>query len=524
MTMQGRMQLLFGCDTRSLATFRIIIGFLLIIDAFVRFSAAESFYSGEGFLDSDLAKKLSPDAYSLNYLSDSVAFQQLIFLCLGLCAFLLCVGLFTRVATLCCWVLLASIHVRNPMYVIGGDTLMRMLLFWSIFVPLGMSWSIDCWRAKRKGASEASRTAGRELVCCVGTGCLLLQVCLMYLTAGLSKLNDPWLSGIAMDYILRQVCYARPFSSWLVQFPTLTMALTYATLFIELVVPFLLFLPFRTAQIRVAAVALFWAFHLGIELSMDVGKFTYVSMAAWLLFLPTGFWDRFRWASLSSCPAPLGSVDMVLRGARVKRAARRVWLSALPAVLFLYVVFWNFAGLYGGPGKTWLDRNPDLIYRLGNATMLKQNFHMFCVPARVNVTYLLNGETDSGARVDLVRRTPAKETGPGAELPREREWKTLHWHLISFGAEPDLYEALLDYHARVWNRTADGNQQVHAARLEWFAEDIGPGISSGSFVHVPSIGKWQDPNWEMTPDEKLKQEFEQMMDRMENGGLFPIAP
>lgn len=520
--MLGRMQLLFGCDARSLAAFRIGIGFLIFVDAVVRYGAAESFYSGEGFLNAALAKHASPGAYSLNYLSDSVGFQQLIFVSLACSAILLCFGCFTRLATFCCWLLIASIHVRNPMYIIGGDTLMRMLVFWSLFVPLGRAWSVDSYRDSKKKRVVSNKKPVAGLVCSGGTACLLLQVCLMYVTAGLSKWNEPWLSGIAMDYILRQDCYARSLSGWLVQFPTLTWLVSYATLFVELVVPFLLFIPSRTTQLRLAAVAFFWVFHLGIEMTMDVGKFTYVTMAAWLLFLPPMFWDQFRWTKYGSGFAEkivVASTPTVGRGIRL---GHQVIGNVIPLVLFVYVIIWNLAGLYGGPGKTWIDRNPDPFYRFGNVVMLRQNFQMFGIPARVNTTYLFNGRTASGERIDLVRGTPAADSGPGAALPETREWKTLHWYLISFGGDPKLREALLRYHARSWNRTATADQQVHDARLERFVEDIGPGVAGGSFVHVRNLAEWEDVNWVDVPADRLEQDFDRMMDRMENGGLFPM--
>ena len=520
--MQGRIQLLFGCDTRSLAAFRIGIGILLFADALTRYSAAESFYSGEGFLNSDLAKYLSPDSYSLNYLSDSVGFQRVIFALLACSAFLLCVGCFTRSATLCCWVLLASIHVRNPMYIIGGDTLMRMLVFWSLFIPLGKACSIDQWRESRKEEAAGHERPVAGLICSVGTACLLLQVFVMYVTAGLSKWNEPWLGGVAMDYIFRQDCYARPLGGWLVQFPVLTSTLTRATLFIELIVPFLMFLPLRTAHLRLAGVAFFWAFHIGIELTMDVGKFTYVSMVAWLPFLPTVFWKQLRWARLGGQLTQGGVVKLNQGRWRLVRLAYQVFGVALPAVLFVYVLIWNFSGLFGGPGTTWLEHKPNAFYRFGNVSMLKQNFHMFGIAPRVNATYLFNGRTVSGERVDLVRGTPATDSGPGAALPDTQEWKTLHWYMISFGGEPKLYQALLEYHARTWNRTADAQQQVHEARLEQFFEDIGPGIAPGSFVHLSNLAEWKDPDWVEVSDERLKQDFERMMEQMENGGLFPI--
>ena len=520
--MQNCSKLIFGCDKRSLAAFRIGAAILIMIDAFVRYGAAESFYSGAGFFDASFSKSMSPDGYSLNYLSDSVGFQRSVFVALAFFAVLLGVGCFTRIATWGCWILLASIHIRNPMYVIGGDTILRMLLFWSLFVPLSSVWSVDQWRRGKNPRPSGQRQSSGKLICSVGTACLLLQVCVMYWTAGLSKWNEAWLSGSAMEYIFRQDCYTRPLSGWLLQYPSATSLLTYGTLVIELLVPLLVFMPFKAGQCRLALVAFFWSFHIGIDLTMDVGKFTYVSMVAWLPFLPSLFWDRFRWARIDSVPASGGALATADTEKTFHRCVRVFLTVVVPLVLFVYVLIWNVAGLYGGPGRTWQTSHPDRFYRFGNACMLKQNFLMFCVPARGNTTYLFSGRTKGGERVDLVRKQPASKTGPGASIPSAREWKTLHWYLISFGGDPKLYAALLDYHSEVWNRNAEGDRKITESRLERFFEDSGPGVSSGSFVHVRDLAEWRSEESEPVTNEQLKEDFNQLMDQLESGGLFPL--
>jgi len=520
---QNRRQLLFGCDARSLAVFRIGIAVLVFVDVCVRFGAADSFYSSGGFLNADLAQYVSPDGYSLSYLSDSVGFQQSIFLVLAGFAVLLGVGCFTRVATFGCWILLASIHVRNPFFLIGGDTLLRMMLFWSLFIPLGKMWSVDQWRRNTDDSQNGLGAVAGSVVCSVGTACLLMQVSLMYLTAGLSKWNAPWFDGTAMEYIFRLDCYSRPLSAWVLQFPTLVSLLTRSTLVIELLFPLVIFLPFRTAQLRLAMIAVFWAFHIGIDLTMDVGKFTYVSMVAWLPFLPSLFWNRFSWTKCQQNNDETRRAECAGEAPWVKRRIRQAGLVVVPAILFGYVVIWNFAGLFGGPGATWRETKPDLFYRIGDAAMLKQNFQMFCIPPRANTTYLFSGRTMNGEWVDLVRHQPARETRPGAAVPAAREWRTLHWHLISFREDPKVCESLLEYHSRVWNRTAQPDQVVREARLERFVEDIGPGIARGSFVHVRNLAEWKDPNQAEASNDQLQQDFDRLMNQMENGGLFPLG-
>ena len=524
---QQRIKEMLGCDLRSLAFFRISLACLVIADAFVRYPSAEAFYSADGFFDAYMAKQMSPDGVSLNYLSDHVGFQRGIFLALAGAGFLLLAGLYTRVATFACWVILASIHVRNPLYIIGGDTLLRMLLFWSLFVPLGSVWSFDSRRRTNRERTTENDNQLPLFVVSVGTACLLLQVLVMYWTAGLSKWNEPWLSGNAMDYILRQDCYARPLSGWLLSFDFLPPLLSYGTLVAELLLPFALFVPCKTPMVRMMLVAFFWCFHLGIAMTMDVAKFTYVAMAAWIPFIPSFFWERVPWTQLTEVEEPHATSNGRHHGKRLRRWVRCGLMVILPFILLVYVLIWNFAGLFDTPGRTWLHKQPSSFYRFGNMTMLKQNFHMFCVPARTNTTYLYNGRTVSGERIDLVRRQPSGKTGPGSPLPAERHWMVLHWRLISFGATQELYDSLLRYRSEVWNREAGTDDRITQSRLERFVEEYGPDIEPGSFEHVVNVSQWVDSETPATSDEQvksdeqMKKEFGQLLDQLDSDNLFP---
>ena len=67
----------------------------------------------------------------------SAAFETIPFLVAGLFAGLLLVGYRTGLATCVSWFMLLSVQARNPIILQGGDVLLRLLLFWGIFLPLG---------------------------------------------------------------------------------------------------------------------------------------------------------------------------------------------------------------------------------------------------------------------------------------------------------------------------------------------------------------------------------------------------
>ena len=72
---------------------------------------------------------------TLLQLVNSLTFAALLFLVAAAGAGALLLSYRTRLATLLSWVLLVSVQNRNPLLGQGGDDLLRMLLFWGLFLP-----------------------------------------------------------------------------------------------------------------------------------------------------------------------------------------------------------------------------------------------------------------------------------------------------------------------------------------------------------------------------------------------------
>src|SRR5262249_33840418 len=134
-------------------------------------------YSDAGVLPrAALIDQFSGDwAISLHLANGTTGFQAFLFTLHALCALCLLVGLRTRLATLACWILCCSLHARNPMVLQGGDDLLRVLLFWSLFLPLGARASVDALASSGRPAHAWSRTW-------LGAGAvaITLQICAVY--------------------------------------------------------------------------------------------------------------------------------------------------------------------------------------------------------------------------------------------------------------------------------------------------------------------------------------------------------
>jgi hypothetical protein len=271
-------------DVRTLALFRILLGSLLLADLAYRSIDLRAHYADAGVLPRAAHRLAFGEVggmWSLHLLSGSVEFQALLFAAAGAAAVALLVGWWTQPAAFVSWLLLVSLHHRQPLVVTGADQLLAALLFWSLFLPLAARWSVDARRDPPDARSDAP-------VRSAASAALLVQVALVYLFAAGFKLADPsWRGLVALEESFSVEGVATDVARLLLGYPGLLRAATLLTLLFECAVPVLIFVPWRTAPIRTALVGLLWAFHLlGIGLTMDLGLIGYVMATAATVLRP----------------------------------------------------------------------------------------------------------------------------------------------------------------------------------------------------------------------------------------------
>lgn len=281
----------FSTDLRSLAALRVVLATLVLADLSRRARDLVAHYSDEGVLPRS-GLDLSPYSFSLNTLSGAPAFQGVLFSLAALGALSMLVGYRTRLATFVVWLLVLSIQLRNPLVLTGGDTLLHLLLFWSIFLPLGAVWSIDRIRASNTGSGRTTPPQLSMRFFSVATVALFLQVAIMYWVTTINKYGEEWWNGTALYYALSYDRGATELGSYLLNFPVLLTVLTFATLALEALGPFLLFSPVFNGLLRTVAVAAFMGFHFGILATLSVGLFSLVAALCMVCFLPGRFWEK----------------------------------------------------------------------------------------------------------------------------------------------------------------------------------------------------------------------------------------
>ena len=401
-----RLRAVFGLDLRSLALFRIGLGGVLSCDLVQRIRDAESFYSDFGVLPRGVlfSEFAGPWDWTLHGFSGQGGAVVLLFvlqLALALC---LLAGYRTRLAALLCWLLVVSIQHRNEFVGHGGDQLLRTLLLWSLFLPLGARWSVD-------SALDGRDRSRLPPWLSVGTAALVLQTCFLYWSTLLLKWHPDWWQGRAVGMALEIDQFALPAGLLLREVSWLPL-LTWLTLVCEFLGPLLLLLPLSPGWQRLLAAGMMAGLHAGFGICLNLLAFSAASIVFWLAFIPSCFWE---WLLSTMAALLLSAGDPVRR-----LAARRVTILSVMAK-------WT-RPTQPLPGATWRNRVAQGICALLIAIVATATAHRFDVDRQSFFKEdLVTGLQDIG----LLSRAPGYDP---RNPPPQPNWFGWDWYRAGGGA------------------------------------------------------------------------------------------
>ncbi|MEO0532325.1 MAG: DCC1-like thiol-disulfide oxidoreductase family protein [Cyanobacteria bacterium P01_A01_bin.123] len=278
----------YGLDLRSLALLRMGLALIILMDLFKRIGDLTAHYSDAGVLPRSLLTQeyLTGGYWSFHALSGSPIFQGLLFGVAALIAIAMLLGYKTRLATIASWALIISLHNRNPALIFAADDVLRAVMFWAMFLPLGARFSLDA-------AFNPRSLTLPQRVFSAATVALMVQQCGIYMFSALFKTSSTiwWPEGSAVYYSLSFDQYVTPLGRLFLNAPPVMTLFTHATLVLEWLGPLLIFMPFRTSFFRNLAVALFVSLHLGFGLTLNLGVFPWLSTFTWLAFIPSATWE-----------------------------------------------------------------------------------------------------------------------------------------------------------------------------------------------------------------------------------------
>lgn len=376
----------FAIDLRALAAFRIALAVLVGIDIVSRSFLLTANYTDAGAhpRSAALTHYAVGDLPSLYMLGGSTLWAGALFVAAGAAALALGLGWQTRAATFASWILADSLHARHDLLTDGGDHLLRCLLFWSVFAPLGARWSLD---ARRRGPPAGAFAYSPA------SAALLLQMGCVFLVTGVTKSGPEWFDGTAILYALDREWWIQPFGAWVLAHPALAQLLTPAVRWYEILGALALFAPVATGSVRCFAVLGFWGLLAGLGLGLRLNLFPWITGAGLLLFLPAAVWDRLE----RGLPRRLRPRAAGTPGALVRARSPARWLLDGAVVALLAIILWMAAGQVNAA-----LRPPHVLGRVGGYLHLWQSWLMYAPsPRHIDFTLEHRGRFQSRALVKL---------------------------------------------------------------------------------------------------------------------------
>lgn len=454
---------LLGADLRALALFRIALGLLILAQLLDRALVLEPFYTDRGLFPRSLAISLrKPWEWSFYFMTGSTGLVILLFFLAALFAIFLLIGYHTRLAAFFSYLFVVSLQSRNVFIPNGGDYLLRILTFWSFFLPLGCRLSVD---AKLNPSFRAlpDRTLS------AASAAFLFQAAFIYFFSALSKLSSgPWQSGTAVYDACALENYARPFAAVIrSHLPAgLFKTAAYGVIGTELLGSILLFSPFLTAPLRMAVVAIFFLMQLGFALSLEVNLFPWVAVAATLPFLPNslcdGLWKRGRGKAGAE------------KGAFLKAP---LWQNLITGFLLIYITLSNVEGLtykssfYRSVFPQFLI--PSGIRKIGNLLALDQSWDMFIPPGRVTYWFVGVGKQKDGTQVDIFQDGAPVNWEKPKRFFKNEPWRA---YLMNLGGrhKEALAPYVGPYFCQEWNQSRSGDKKLNEIEVFLMSQENTP--------------------------------------------------
>jgi hypothetical protein len=462
----GIAEKVFGIDVRSLALFRICLALILIGDLLYRAQDLRAHYTDAGILPIALASVFQQQHWwwTIHSLHPALGLEIVLFLVEGLFALSLLVGYRTRTASVVCWLLLISLQNRNILVLTGGDTMLRVLAFWGMFLPLGVRWSVD-------RALDKTNAPLPKRIFSVATVALIVQLASIYLFGALLKTGPTWRTDhTAIYYSLSIGQFATPLAKFLLHYPDMLKPLTFLTWNLEFLAPFLILASAFSGPLRTFVVLAYMGFHISLGLCMELGLFPVIGALAWVVLMPDWFWQTlFRlWARLPSRLSPTFDPGLIARvvvwrdrlhpqsvSVRTPRA-----IQALAVFYLVYVTCWNIRTLDFNRHVHWF---PITWNWIGEITRMDQSWELFAPdPMKTQGWIVVPATLADGEEVDLKTEASPVNWNPPPLISVTYYNERWRKYLMNISDGPDQNQcfAYASYLSNRWNATHAYDRRV----------------------------------------------------------------
>jgi len=237
--------------------------------------------------------------WSTYLMSDKLPFQWALLTMHFISACCMFLGYHTQKACFLSWIFTSSIQARTIVLQQGCDGVIRLMLFWSLFIPLGARYSLDTFRAKTSYRDLPDLHCEKRRLS-IGTAAIMLQLAMIYLSTGLHKAKDSWWvqENTATQMFFFLDMFASKWGRLVAQtdlLPPNVIEIAHIVVYwgCERIFPILVFSPILTEGIRIVAVTGYLSFHLSLFVFSELGLFPIICMVSWTLFLPSSVFDSY---------------------------------------------------------------------------------------------------------------------------------------------------------------------------------------------------------------------------------------
>jgi hypothetical protein len=249
---------------------------MVVVDTLERLANFGALYSADGVLPFSAADSASRRAWLIDWslfaLIPADIWAKGLFYALIVAGTFLFFNVFPRAAAFVAFVLLVSVHNRNPFVLYGGDSLLRLGLFWSVLLPVPKGKTVR--------------------FCNIATFGALVQLCLLYGFAGFLKSWDEWaVHKTVLQDVFTNPIYARPWAPFFLEFPQLLQSLSFLVIVLERVGWIFFIFPWATAMFRIWAFFVFVGLQIGLGLFLNLQFFPYINIVFLLILLPSEIWS-----------------------------------------------------------------------------------------------------------------------------------------------------------------------------------------------------------------------------------------
>ena len=203
-------------------------------------------------------------------------FTYILFIICGLASIFIALGFKYRIAIITFFLSFTYIELMDKTIYLNHYYFISMMSFLMIFLPLNASFSLDSYLQKKSYNLVPNWTIDT----------IKIMLTIVYLYAGLAKINSDWLLKAMPLKIWLPSKYDLPFlGENLMQQNWFHYAMSWSGMFYDLLIPFLLFYK-RT---RIFAFILVVFFHVFTRVLFPIGMFPYVMIISTLIFFDSNF-------------------------------------------------------------------------------------------------------------------------------------------------------------------------------------------------------------------------------------------